>query len=276
MKKEIDYTGQIFGTRKIVQNYCDKKDWELIKREVPKASSKYRLSECLICGARIPVLMKNIIQTPPKQCPFCSPYGHKNMDISTNIWSIDGDVSSCSIQYKNTYIVCYIDTDDYERASSRVWRISKKKNKYYVVSGNIRDNTYIYLHTFILNSDIADGYEIDHKDGNSLNNRRSNLRVVTRIENIQNSNARIDNKIGIRGIVKSRNVYKCDFSFDNARYYFKDWPTIEQAVYCRKYAEEYFGLEILNRNPLAQKYLVLDEAEADDIKKYVNSVISRK
>ena len=276
MNKQIDYTGQVFGSRKIVRNYCNKEDWELIKRNIPKGYSNYRLSECLICGAKIPVLMKNIISTPPKQCPFCSSYGHRDMDISTNIWAVNDDVASCSIKYKNTSVVCYIDTADYERVSSRVWRISKKKNKYYIVSGNIRDNTYVYLHAFIINHDIEDGYEIDHKDGNSLNNRRSNLRVITRLENIQNSNARIDNQIGIRGIVKTRKFYKCDFSFGKTRYYFKDWQTIEQAVYCRKYAEEYFGLEILNRNPLAQKYLVLSDAEANEIKKYVNSVISRK
>lgn len=134
------------------------------------------------------------------------------------------------------------------------------------------------MHRLILRDDIPEGYEVDHIDGNSLNNRKSNLRIVTRLQNIQNSKVRIDNQIGIRGISYSKNErkYIVDFYFNNVRYYFKHWDTIEEAVYCRKFAEEYFDLHILENNPLKDKYLDLDSDNISEIKNHTYDSINKK
>lgn len=42
----------------------------------------------------------------------------------------------------------------------------------------------VYLHRFLLNA--KGGEEVDHRDGNGLRNRRSNLRLCTRTKNRQN------------------------------------------------------------------------------------------
>lgn len=44
----------------------------------------------------------------------------------------------------------------------------------------------IYLHRYLLGLQPGDGLEGDHKDGDPLNNRRSNLRVCTHALNHQN------------------------------------------------------------------------------------------
>lgn len=171
------------------------------------------------------------------------------------------------VQYKNIWYDFYIDKDDKEKTQAHHWRVSHKKNKVYAVSGNVKIGN-IYLHNFILNHAHQDGYEIDHIDGNSFNNRKSNLRIVPRLQNIQNVSARIDNKIGIRGIVfhKEWHSYTVDFSFNKKRFYFPRWKSLREAVWCRKTCEEYFGLEMLNRNPIAQKYLDLPEEQIKKVK----------
>ena len=187
------------------------------------------------------------------------------------------DYYTMSVQYKQTWYDFQIDLEDYEKVSSHHWRVSHKKNKIYAVSGSRAKQNVVYLHNYILDYSYTPGFEVDHMDGNSFNNRKSNLRVCTRLENIQNSKARLDNKIGIRGITYNPywHSYVVDFSYNKQRYYFPHWKTIEEAVYCRKFAEECFGLWMLNINPIAQKYLTLSEEEANTIKNIVLQNIAK-
>jgi len=45
-----------------------------------------------------------------------------------------------------------------------------------------------------------DGLDVDHRDGDRLNCRRSNLRPATRVQNVANSGARSSNKSGFKGV----------------------------------------------------------------------------
>lgn len=85
-------------------------------------------------------------------------------------------------------------------------------------------------------------HEVDHINGDSLNNKKSNLRIITRLENIQNAKARIDNTTtGIRGIyINSNNRYIISFEFNKHRFYFKNFSTLEEAVYLRYLCEKTF------------------------------------
>lgn len=274
---KVDYTGQVIGTREIIKNSCTDEDFTSVGMKIPAQStrSSYKLTKCLNCGKIFPSSIKVLKRCPPKKCSFCSGIGFKGTaTITRNTYGEQEDCFEISICYKDTTISCYIDKDDKDKVAQYSWRISQKKNKYYAVTGQAKNNTLVYMHNLIMGrTDFSDGNEVDHIDGNSLNNRKSNLRVISRLENIQNVSVRIDNQIGIRGVCKSRNKYKVDFSFSGVRYYFRDWDTIEEAVYCRKIAEELCDLHILERNPLAQEYLTLDENTKKNIYDYVSSKI---
>lgn len=271
--------GQRFGNRLIIRNECEDKDWLSIGKPIPKDKTRFSLGKCLNCGNVIPTDRGNIYRQPPKRCVFCSNIGnHHNIQTETNSWALREDVAICNVIYQNRIISFVIDISDYERISKHIWRISHKKNKHYVVSGSKKKGTMVYLHQMIVN-EKRDGMEIDHIDGNSLNNRRSNLRFVTHQQNVDNVRAtRIDNTIGIRGVSQDKRSkkYIVDFNYHGCRYYFKPWETVEEAVYCRYFVEKQFSMNLAENNPLFNNYQINDKKAKQEIESYVLSKISRE
>lgn len=58
----------------------------------------------------------------------------------------------------------------------------------------------VYLHRELLGRDPGDGTDVDHANGNRLDNRRCNLRVCSRSQNLTNKGPKSGNASGIRGI----------------------------------------------------------------------------
>lgn len=263
---------QQFGNRIVIRDRCVDDDWLKLGLKIPSRKDKYRLTKCMNCGSILPCEIGNLRKQPPKRCVFCSNIGnHSGVEVKTNAWTVYYDCAVCNILYNGTVISAYIDADLYESASKLCWRISKKRSKYYVVSGSAKKGTLTYLHSFVMGG-APDGKEIDHIDGNSLNNRRANLRVVDRQTNIDNLRAtRIDNSIGIRGITINKNTgkYLVDFYYHGRRYYSKEWPTIEEAAWYRYYMEDHFGIPAIKCNPLAAEYLAKDGPERKAVHDYV-------
>ena len=84
--------------------------------------------------------------------------------------------------------VALVDDEDYERLSKFKWCAQKKGNVWYAMRnslrGELKKRKMISMHRFLMNT--PEGMDTDHWDGNGLNNRVSNLRIVTRRENLQN------------------------------------------------------------------------------------------
>lgn len=83
--------------------------------------------------------------------------------------------------------VALVDDEDYPELSKYRWCAHKDGNTYYAMrhSPTINGKRHtILMHVVI--SGTPKGMETDHINGNGLDNRRENLRVVTRRENTQN------------------------------------------------------------------------------------------
>ena len=95
-----------------------------------------------------------------------------------------------------------IDNDDIERIKTLTWRYSKDS---YAVSNRSSGRT-IAMHRFLINA--PKGMLVDHIDGNPLNNRKSNLRLATAVQNQYNRWISKANTSGFRGVSKDKRTGK--------------------------------------------------------------------
>lgn len=93
------------------------------------------------------------------------------------------------IDYKTIRLRCekltLVDTEDYEWLMRWEWSLSTSgyANRSQWVDGKNK-NKIILMHRLIINT--PDGMDTDHINGNKLDNRRCNLRVATRSQNLMN------------------------------------------------------------------------------------------
>jgi hypothetical protein len=105
--------------------------------------------------------------------------------------------------------VAQVDDEDYDRLSQYKWCASQEApNLWYAVAhlrGTYNGSTHLRMHRFILGNPPR-GVIIDHRDGNTLNNCRSNLRICSHTENMRNTKPHRDNKTSAcKGVRKTRN-----------------------------------------------------------------------
>lgn len=82
--------------------------------------------------------------------------------------------------------------------------------------------------------------QVDHIDGNPLNNLRSNLRLATASQN--QANRPTSNTTGYRGVYKSNSSYKALISVDGKDIYLGTFPAASLAAQAyENAAKKYFG-----------------------------------
>jgi hypothetical protein len=93
--------------------------------------------------------------------------------------------------------VALIDDDDYEKYGALNWHCVGGRYAARSVGGRT-NRKMIYLHRLIVVA--KDGENVDHINGDKLDNRKQNLRIVTQQQNRYNSEIRNDNKSGYKGV----------------------------------------------------------------------------
>lgn len=154
----------------------------------------------------------------------------------------DNEVTFYVFTHKYGIVDVLIDKDDFELISQYKISISN-------------DN---HAHTFYARTKCGavhllimkppKGLVVDHINGNGLDNRKVNLRVVTVSTNNKNSGLRSDNKTSVRGVCKSKNRYRAFWYDNNKKKHSKSFSIL-------KYGEEKaFSLATQFRLDMELKY----------------------
>lgn len=81
--------------------------------------------------------------------------------------------------------VALVDDEDFERTNALKWDAHKRQGgPFYAYRNKNETCRHGKMHRFIM--DAPDGMEIDHKDGNPLDNRKCNLRICSHAQNTRN------------------------------------------------------------------------------------------
>jgi hypothetical protein len=104
-----------------------------------------------------------------------------------------------------------VDDDDYERINVSNWRAKKNKSGAFYAVRTDRSGgkcKLICMHNEILGLTTGRGVEVDHKNRNSLDNRKANLRTCTHAQNQHNRSKFRNNTSGAIGVCFKRGKWE--------------------------------------------------------------------
>lgn len=104
-----------------------------------------------------------------------------------------------------TQVLLYLSPEDHAEAARMHWHMAGGKGS---VGRYAQSTQREYLHRWVarrmglLDDETPQGAEVDHRNGNKLDNRRENLRLLKRPDNMRNPNdkPRSTNRSGYRGV----------------------------------------------------------------------------
>ena len=137
-----------------------------------------------------------------------------------------------------------IDNDDYEKVNSIKWHVYITKGLIYFRTWSYigRKQTLLFLHQLVAKT--PKGMKTDHANGNTLDNRKCNLRICTAAENTRNQKRRTDNSSGYKGVswAKRRGKWVAQIIKDGKHHFLGHFSTPEEAhnAYCEA-SKNYHG-----------------------------------
>lgn len=233
MSEYRDLTGKRFGRLTVIRrskDYVSPKGAHLINWE------------CLCdCGNITYCTSTNLKRT--KSCGCSKGYYGSLSNRKTNNYDLDN--FDCGVGYTRKGEPFYFDKEDYKIISEYCWCYSRfgyvitDSNKYQT----IKDKKGLAMHRLVL--DYWDyNFDIDHINNNKSDNRKCNLRIVTRSQNFMNKKKQKNNTSGVTGVYwdKSRNKWLSSIQLNGVQKHLGRFDDKDDAIVARKMAEDkYFG-----------------------------------
>lgn len=223
-------------------------DFEYTEMKYKETNKKivYYTCICPICNIEFKAQSSYINSL--KGCKKCSKTLHiKNTYIekeSFYIIEIEGTINGKII----------VDKEDYSKMIKYKWYIVDKK--YPTCKAYDYKNKKV-----ILMSKMVTGYYdgellIDHINGNTLDNRRENLRLLTHKDNMKNRRLHSNSSSGVSGVhyIKKKMLWEARISNNNYSFCLGFYKNKEDAIKSRLEAESFFFGELSRNSELFKTY----------------------
>lgn len=235
MSKLVDLTSSKFGNLTVLKRVED--------RIFPSGQKQTQwLCECS-CKEhnQIIVLGRNLTSGNTKSCGCLQ----KEIASKTNKEYNKYDLTSQNygIGYTSKGEEFYFDLEDYDKIKDYCWHITPKG--YVATRDKNANGRRINLHRLVMGLPNKN-FDVDHKHGKKSrnDNRKSNLRVVTRSQNNMNSALSKNNTSSVTGVYwhKKINKWVASITIDYQSIHLGLFDSFEDAQKARKEAErKYFG-----------------------------------
>lgn len=136
--------------------------------------------------------------------------------------------------------VTIVDDEEFDKLSQNKWYCSHYGYAVRTYRNGKKRGMY-WMHRQIMN--CPDNMEVDHINGNRLDNRKENLRLCSRLENCKNISTPITNNSGYKGVSldKRRGKFRAYITIENKQKWLGYFNTAkEAAVKYNEAAIEYY------------------------------------
>lgn len=130
-------------------------------------------------------------------------------------------------------MVAIVDDTDAAAVQQYKWHASKTSDGHYYARGYVQQGdkwVKVYMHRFL--TGVSRGAVVDHINGDTLDNRRDNIRVCTQAENMRNQRARVARPGSRKGVSfdRARNKFQAYINVNGKRISLGRFATEDEAV----------------------------------------------
>lgn len=166
-----------------------------------------------------------------------------------------------------------LDIEDIPLLGNHKWRTvfkGKQKSPYLITGhGGSQGNDQIYFHRLVMGN-ISE--EVDHINRDSTDNRKENLRISNRTQQLANTSLRENNTQGVKGVyfIANRGKYRAEISCKKKRIMSPLYETKAEAAYFRYLLEQLFykDIGIYNSKELIELIKSVTEEQRSSINNY--------
>ena len=187
--------------------------------------------KCCVCGKKKTVCIDGKYYCN-KHYQSIRRYGHPygKPRKSTNLFTMDEEMLVVKTKKGDIF---FADKEDAEIITRHSWCMSKTGYAVANIGGCV-----IKIHRLVMG--ITDPQQlVDHKNGNTCDNRKKNLRICNRTGNARNKCTAKNCKSGHIGIRKTKeDKYNVRITADRKEIYIGNFDTLEEAIAAREEAED--------------------------------------